>query len=402
MRKLTAMLVLILNHSFVAAQANQNVLLTAKTEPPVLLDRDSVTPGMTESEYRKLFAPLAKYSDFIPIKRKPKKLSAAAKFGLNLVVNHKNIGWILDGSEARGYTLYADINGDGDLTNDAQLKLRKTDGKYSYKFREVLTETVGNRKQKYPLDLKIEISETKAEKKLGLKISDVTLRRGTLDVAGRQIAFGLRGTQGIYNGEFDNLYFDLNGDGRLDTETKYSEEAYKIPEKYVNIGDKTYEFSVDRYGDSLTLKPLAEKMPARASLKAGSAAPDFSFKDLKGTERRLSDYRGKIVLVDIWGAWCLFCVKEAPALSATYKKLKDKGFEIVSVNQGDTIEKIQKFIGEHEMSWTHSQADEAFLRLYRVDEYPTYFLLDKEGKIVSNTMRPGEEMYKKIEQMLGI
>ncbi len=52
------------------------------------------------------------------------------------------------------------------------------------------------------------------------------------------------------------------------------------------------------------------------------------------------------------------------------------------------------------MNWTHSQADEAFLKLYRVDRYPTYFLLDKEGKIVSNTMRPGEDMYKKIEQLL--
>src|SRR5688500_17039767 len=165
MRKLAAMLVLILSHPFVAAQANQHVVLTVNTGTPALLDRDSVTPGMTESEYKKLFAPLARYSNFIPIKRKPKQLSPAAKFGLNLVVNHKNIGWILDGSEARGYTLYADINGDGDLTNDAQLKLRKTDGKYSHKFRKVLTETVGNREQKYPLDLKIEVSETKAEKK---------------------------------------------------------------------------------------------------------------------------------------------------------------------------------------------------------------------------------------------
>lgn len=54
------------------------------------------------------------------------------------------------------------------------------------------------------------------------------------------------------------------------------------------------------------------------------------------------------------------------------------------------------------MNWTHLQADDRLLQLFRVDRYPTYFLLDKEGKIISNTMRPGEEMYKKVEEMLEI
>lgn len=402
MKKLILMLVLMLNYSFVAAQTNQNVWLTAQTKAPVLIEGYGIIPAMTESEYQKFFAPLAKYSDFIQIKRKPKKLSPAARFGLNLVVNQKNVGWILDGGEARGYTLYADINGDGDLTNDAPLVFKKTDGKHSYNFRAVLTETVGSRKQKYPLDMKIEVVEAKSEKKFGLRVSHATLRHGMLNVDNRRIAFALSGSRGIYNTEFNKLYFDLNADRRLDTETGFSEEIYKISERYINIGDRTYEFSVDRYGAQLTLKPLAKKMPARANLLPGNTAPDFSFKDLKGNARKLSDYRGKIVLLDVWGTWCPFCVKEAPALSAFYKKLKDQEFEIVSLNKGDTFENIQKFIGEYEMNWTHSQADETFLRLYRVDDFPTYFLLDKEGKIVSNTMRLGEEMYQKIEQMLGI
>jgi len=53
------------------------------------------------------------------------------------------------------------------------------------------------------------------------------------------------------------------------------------------------------------------------------------------------------------------------------------------------------------MNWTHLQADTALLQLYRIDRYPTYFLLDKEGKIISDTMRAGDEMYKKVEEMLG-
>ncbi|HEX8736744.1 MAG TPA: TlpA disulfide reductase family protein [Pyrinomonadaceae bacterium] len=407
MKKLIVILILVFSYSSIAAQTNQNNSLTAKTEPPVLVDIDKggISYAMPESEYQKLALRLAKYSSFIPIKRKPKKLSASAKFGINLVVDKKNIGWILDGSEIGGYTLYADINGDGDLTNDRPLKLKKTDGKYSYIFQTVLTEIVDNRKQKYPVQLKIEVAEEvplgKTEKQLALKTSDATVRRGMLDINNRRTAFALSGSQGIYNSEFNYLYLDLNGDGRLDTETKYSEEAYKISEKYINIGETTYEFTVDRYGDNLSLKPLPEKLPARPALLPGSPAPDFSFKDLDGRQRRLSEFRGKVVLLDFWGTWCAPCIAEAPNLAKAYQRLKEKGFEIISVDKGDAVEDLRKFISEKQMNWTHTQIDDALSQLFRINGFPTYFLLDKEGKIVSNTLRPGEEMYKKIEEMLG-
>lgn len=407
MKKLVVMLILVFGYSSIAAQTKQNISLTAKTDPPELVDIDKggISYAMTEAEYQKLALRMAKYSFFIPIKIKPKKLSASAKFGFNLVINKKNIGWILDGSETSGYTLYADINGDGNLTNDRPFKLKKTDGKYSYIFHTVLTEIIDNRKQKYPFHLKIEVAEVaplgKTEKQLALKVNDAAFRRGTLNINNRQMAFALSGSQGIYNSEFNNLYLDLNGDGRLDTETKYSEEAYKIPEKYINIGETTYEFTVDRYGDTLSLKPLPEKLPARTALLPGNAAPDFSFKDLEGRQWRLSDFRGKVVLLDFWGTWCAPCVAEAPKLAAAYQRLKEKGFEIISVDKGDTTENLRKFISDKQMNWTHTQIDDALSQLFRIDGYPTYFLLDKEGKIVSNTLRPGEDMYKKIEQMLG-
>jgi thiol-disulfide isomerase/thioredoxin len=140
-------------------------------------------------------------------------------------------------------------------------------------------------------------------------------------------------------------------------------------------------------------------MPARADLRIGSTAPDFSFKDLDGKARRLSDFRGKIVLIDVWGSWCAPCRREAPKLSAVYKNLKGKNFEIVSLNKNDDVKTIREFIGEHQMNWIHTQVEEDFLTLYRVNGYPTYFLLDKDGKIISNTLRAGEEMYKKIEEL---
>jgi peroxiredoxin len=238
-------------------------------------------------------------------------------------------------------------------------------------------------------------------KTLALKADSTTTRRGVLNVDNHRIAFNLAGRDGFYNSDYDYLYFDLNGDGKFDTGTRYSPESYKVPEKHINIGDTTYEFTVDRYGNSLTLKPLAEKLPARAELSIGNQAPEFSFKDIDGKQHRLSDFRGKTVLLDFWGVWCAPCIVEAPNLAAVYKRLKGKGFEVIGLDTRDTPEVLRKFITEKQMNWTHLQADDALLQLYRVDRYPTYFLLDKEGKIISNTTRAGKEMYKKVEEMLS-
>lgn len=407
MRVFTVFLLLLAGYLTISAQSESAASIVARTEAPVLIDKSGagISFAMTEEQYGKLMNQLAAAGrNYIRIKIKPKKLTAAARFGMNLVVGGKNIGWILDGSEESGYVFYADWNADGDLNNDSPVKLKRTDGKFAHLFSKTLTELVDNRKQKYRFDLKIEVAQLEppgeTEKKLVIKYYDSTSRRGVLNVADRRIAFDLNGTAGIYNTEYNNLYFDLNGDGKLDTKIRYSPEKYKIAEKYVNIGDATYEFSVDRYGDALTLKPLAEKLPARVNLTPGNFAPEISFTDLDGKPRRLSDFRGKIVLLDFWGLWCAPCVAEAPNLAAAYRGLKEKGFEIVSFDKGDTIENLRKFIDKTQMNWTHSQLDETVLKLYRIDSYPTYFLLDKEGKIVSNTLRPGEELFRKIEEML--
>lgn len=402
MKKLAAIILLILNYSFVAAQTNKTIV--AETAAPKLIESTGINFGLNETEYNKISKQLSVNPNFITIKRKPAQLTPTAVYGLNLVIQGKNLGWILDGDETSGITLYADLNADGDLTNDIPLKFKKSGAKYVYEIRKKLVETINNRRQRYSYIAKLEavksIPPGKKDERIGLIISDATARKGTLNVNNRQIAFELFGWNGHFNDETNSLYFDLDGDGRLDKETRYSLEAYKVKDKYVNINGKSYEFTVNRYGDNLTLKSLSVKLPDRTDLRVGNLAPEFSFKDLNGNQRRLSDYRGKIVLIDIWGLWCAPCVAEAPQLATAYQKLKDKGFEILSLDKGDTIENLQKFINEKQMNWTHSQADEKFLQLYRVDRYPTYFLLDKEGKIISNTMRPGEEMYKKIEQML--
>ena len=382
--------------------------VTANTETPVLRKGAGVAFAMPEEQYRKTAEQQSKNPRFVPIKRTPSGLTAGAKFGFNLVFGGLNRSWILDGDEKQGYVLYADLNGNGDLADDTPLRFTNDSGKYSVVLKQTVTEKVDGHEESYPVELGLEVGVVtkpdQSDPRLTLTISSETLRRGVIRVGGREVAFAVTGSQGVYNWDYCRVYFDLNGDGQLDMTTPKSSESYTVMDKYVNLAGVSYEFTVDRQGRSLTLKPLAEKLPDRASLEMGSATPEFSFTDINGKPHRLSDYRGKVVLLDFWGVWCAPCVAEAPKLAAIYKKLHEKGFEVIGIHMGTEIAPLRKFITEKGMTWVQTMEEErgTLHRLFRVDGWPTYYLIGKDGMIRENNLRPGDELIEKIEKQFAI
>src|SRR5262252_7787722 len=260
--------------------------VTANTEAPVLLKGGGVAFALPEQEYRKIAEKLSNNPRFVPIKRKPSGLTAAAKFGFNLTFGGLNRSWVLDGDDKQGYVLFADLNGNGDLSDDTPLRFTNDGSKYFVILKQTVNEKIDGREENYPVELRLDVGAVtkpdQTDPQPALTISSETLRRGVIRVGGRDVAFALRGSQGVYNWDFNRVYFDLDGDGRLDMTTPKSVESFVITDKYVNLEGVSYEFTVDRQGRSLTLKPLAEKLPDRASLQLGSAVPEFSFTDING------------------------------------------------------------------------------------------------------------------------
>lgn len=379
---------------------HQDTLLTAYTEPPELLQTVVGTSfALPEEEYRKIANQLSKSSAFLPITQKPKQLTQNARFGFNLVWGGLNRSWILDGDEKQGYLLYVDLNGDGNLLAHSPLKFELQQGKYSLVLRTTAVEKILGNEQNYPVEIKLEISHSippgKSESLLALNVYSASQRKGVLQIGERTIRFSLSGSQGIYNFKYNRVYFDLNSDGELS-----SSESYAVWEKYVNIGDRSYEFDVDRYGRSLTLKPLAERLPTRPSLQVHTQAPPFTFVDIDNKSHRLTDFVGKVILLDFWGTWCAPCVAEAPKLAAMYQRLHEKGFEIIGIHFGEDTTVVRKFITANKMNWIHAVEGEngALHRLFRVEGWPTYYLIGKDGNILSNSLRPGDSLIQEIEK----
>jgi thiol-disulfide isomerase/thioredoxin len=138
-----------------------------------------------------------------------------------------------------------------------------------------------------------------------------------------------------------------------------------------------------------------EGLKAITSLVAGKPAPEVGSKLLDGKEIKLSSYKGKVVLLDIWATWCGPCRAMIPHERELVKKLKDKPFVLVSVSADNKKEDLQKFLETQEMPWTHwwdNGPQSAVLKTYRVKAFPTLYLIDHTGVIRHKWVgNPGNE-----------
>ncbi len=125
----------------------------------------------------------------------------------------------------------------------------------------------------------------------------------------------------------------------------------------------------------------------RTDLKpgAGDPAPDFTLSDIHGKQHRLSDYRGKVVLLNFWATWCGPCLAEMPSMESLKNKLKDEKFVIlaVSIDKGD-LGSLKEFSKKKRYSFTvlHSP-DGSIQGLYNPGVIPTSFVIDKSGTVFS-------------------
>ncbi len=120
-------------------------------------------------------------------------------------------------------------------------------------------------------------------------------------------------------------------------------------------------------------------MAARPPL-IGGPAPEIVLKDLQGQEIRLSDLRGKIVLLNFWATWCKPCKEEMPAMQAVYDKLRDQGFVVLAVNELEDTERVIEHIRTHGHTFpVVMDRDNRVANRYGVVGLPASFLVDRQG-----------------------
>ena len=119
-------------------------------------------------------------------------------------------------------------------------------------------------------------------------------------------------------------------------------------------------------------------------LNVGQQAPDFVWKDSSGTETRLSDYRGKAVMINFFATWCAPCRAETPDLQALYQQKQAEGFVVLMVNSDSTesAKQVSDYAQNFRLSLpVLSDAKSLVGKRYQVRGLPTSYFIDKSGII---------------------
>ena len=136
----------------------------------------------------------------------------------------------------------------------------------------------------------------------------------------------------------------------------------------------------------------------------GQPAPDIALPNPNGKTMKLSDLKGKVVLLDFWASWCGPCRRANPSVVAAYNRFKSKGFEIYSVSLDSDKGKWEGAIQQDNLNWSNHVSDlhgwqNQAAQLYKVQSIPQQFLIDRSGKIAA-VAQAGMSLDTELEKML--
>jgi thiol-disulfide isomerase/thioredoxin len=118
--------------------------------------------------------------------------------------------------------------------------------------------------------------------------------------------------------------------------------------------------------------------------EVGSIAPNFNRKDIEGNDINLNDFRGKVVLLEIWATWCGPCRKKMPEMIELYNDYKDKDFEFIGISTDYSVAPLKAYVAQEGIEWSQI-LDEDLKISYTLYDYPGTphtIIINKEGLIV--------------------
>ncbi|PKR79824.1 alkyl hydroperoxide reductase [Brumimicrobium salinarum] len=205
--------------------------------------------------------------------------------------------------------------------------------------------------------------------------------------------------------QFQTTYQNFLSQRKLFIRNHPNSPALAAAVSSVNIEQEfsTYESIVkslqENFSESPTVQRLYKeylsnkaKMEAKMPIAPGEKAKEIALPNPEGDTVRLSDYKGKVVLLDFWAAWCGPCRRENPNVVKLYKQYHDQGFEVFSVSLDRTKDKWVQAIEQDGLIWEAHVSDLKFwqspaAKAYKVSSIPFTVLIDREGNVIQTNLR---------------
>ena len=214
---------------------------------------------------------------------------------------------------------------------------------------------------------------------------------GTLLVAAAAVAIGYMG--GL-EGPRSTQMGDLDGSPKPPQRSDASRETRDAPRSPAS-GQRSDAADAPRpsavraragqvYGLEEAIRRLDLIKPARQKL-----AEDFTLPTPTAETFKLSEHRGKVVLINFWATWCPPCLQEMPAMERLYRQHKDAGFEMVAVSVDTDAAKVKPYIAQHKFTFRVAlDPTMALANTYGVRALPSSFLVDRKGTLAALAIGP--------------
>jgi thiol-disulfide isomerase/thioredoxin len=182
----------------------------------------------------------------------------------------------------------------------------------------------------------------------------------------------------------------------------------------INESENKFNLLNDLQKKSTTGVALIAKIESNKKTAIGKPVIPFSQVGMDGNIVDITTLKGKVVLVDFWGSWCVPCRLSHPALKKLYDKYNVKGFEIIGISneaanstRDKAIQDIawRKAIKEDGLTWLQVLYDPAIndlVKEYDINGYPTKFLIDQNGKFVMRILGNSEKLHAELEAKLAM
>jgi peroxiredoxin len=127
---------------------------------------------------------------------------------------------------------------------------------------------------------------------------------------------------------------------------------------------------------------LESEPPVAESPRPSEDVPDFTFTH-QGREQRLSELRGRVVVVNFWATWCPPCVAEMPSLERLHKQLSPRGLVVLGISVDSDATAYEKFLRDLNITFiNHRDPDRHISSLYGTFMYPETYIIDAQGRLV--------------------